>query len=222
MKSQFLLKLAGLLAVFLVASLWLGHYAQERHSLWKKLKNPETVRQLQRFVTLKKNQADTDTNGVPPEFRSMFKDAERGNWLALSNSFQELNGQIAYWASLGYGVRRSNDYWGMVEDVISDVTGKMGRRWEPRAPPPLEGTSGEATASEVWLVLWKVLPSVMKDIAAGLAAKSLIPSLLAASILVAMVRGDGSLSRQCAGHNLAVILLLSLLPKMSLSEKSLS
>jgi hypothetical protein len=149
MKSQFLLKLAGLLAVFLVASLWLGHYAQERHSLWKKLKNPETVRQLQRFVTFKKNQADTDTNGVPPEFRSMFKDAERGNWLALSNSFQELNGQIAYWASLGYGVRRSNDYWGMVEDVISDVTGKMGRRWEPRAPPPLEGTSGEAVKEVV-------------------------------------------------------------------------
>ena len=142
--SPVLLKVVAPLAILLFASLGLNFYQQQQRSLWKTIKNPDTVSLLRQFVTQEKAQAYTDTNGVPPEFRSMFKSAERGDWLTFSNKYLTLIEERNYWLSLMCGERRSNDYSGRVEDWISNVTGKIGWRWEPRSPPGLTGTAGEA------------------------------------------------------------------------------
>ena len=109
-------RLVAALLLVLIAALVLHSYAKAKRSAWNVIKNPETVQMLKGFVAAKKAQAYADTNGVPPEIRAMFKYAERGDWQALSNSVSELKERISYWDSLGYGMPRSNDYRGAVEN----------------------------------------------------------------------------------------------------------
>ena len=85
--------------VFLIALAWaLVSHDKSKASAWNRIKNPETVQMLKQFVALKKAQADASTNSVPPEIQAMFKYAERGDWLTLSNTFWKLgkrNGNFA-------------------------------------------------------------------------------------------------------------------------------
>jgi hypothetical protein len=138
MKKFFLIAVV----MFFPAVLLFVSYRWQDGSAWKSL-DPKTVTMLKNFVAIKKAQAYAATNNVPPEIQMMFKYAERGNWLALSNSFQDLREQIKYWDSLGYGVRHWHGYRGAVEDFVSDVAEKIGWHWEPK-PPSLTGIPGEA------------------------------------------------------------------------------
>ncbi len=81
----------------------------------------------------------------------MFEYAERGNWLALSNSIQKLQERDRYFDSLGYGVRHWHGFQGAVEDFITDAAEKIGSPlpWNYWAPPRLQGTSGE-TIEEIY------------------------------------------------------------------------
>ena len=57
--------------------------------LWL-LKNPEVAAQLKSFVAEKEAQANAATNEAAPGFAPFFAAAEKGNWLAVSNAFQDL------------------------------------------------------------------------------------------------------------------------------------
>jgi hypothetical protein len=141
-----LLKVALPLLVLIAVAVMLHSHDKAKNLVWNQIRNPETVRMLKQFVAVKKAQAYAATNNVPSEIQTMFKYAEHGDWLALSNSMQKLRDRISYWNSLGYGVRRSNDYRGAVEDIISDVAKKVGSPlpWDYWVPPNLNGTAGEA------------------------------------------------------------------------------
>ncbi len=115
-----------------------------RPSVWGTFKNPGTEPMLKRFIAMKINQANAATNNLPPEIKNLFNYAQRGNWLALSNSYSELKERINYQDSLGYGVWHWHGYRGAVEDFISDAAEKVGWHWEPQQPPRLEDTSGIA------------------------------------------------------------------------------
>lgn len=58
--------------------------------LFTSLKNPETGRQLKQFVAEKRLEISTVTNEAAPGFEPFFADAANGNWLAVSNDFEEL------------------------------------------------------------------------------------------------------------------------------------
>jgi len=143
------LRAAILMSVLFVLVLACFCYFKSRNSAWNRVKNPETVQMLKRFVAMKKAQAYAATNGVPAEIQVMFKYAERGDWQALSNSFNELKERNIYWDSLGYGTRHWHGFRGAVEDFLSDAAEKFGCHWEAKAPLRPQGTSGE-TIMEVY------------------------------------------------------------------------
>ncbi len=137
--------------ILIVVTLAVHEYSETRNSIWSRIKNPETVQILKRFVISQKAQAYAATNSVPPEIQTMFKYAERGNWLALSNSIQKLQERNSYFDSLGYGMRHWHGLRGAVEDFITDAAEKFGSPlpWNYWAPPRLQGTSGE-TIEEIY------------------------------------------------------------------------
>ena len=135
--------------VLLIALAWmLVSYDKSKASAWNRIKNPETVRMLKQFVALKKAQADASTNSVPPEIQAMFKYAERGDWLTLSNTFWKLgkrNGNFASPPASSHG-----KVWTAVADFISQLQEKIGWHTNPEAEMDrLRGTPWEAT-KEVW------------------------------------------------------------------------
>jgi hypothetical protein len=127
-----------------IASILLATCCDYQGSVWGKFKNPETETMLKRFVAMKIKQANASTNNLPPEFQTMFKYAQRGDWLALSNSVRELDARIEYRDSLGYGIQHWHGFRGAVEDFISGAAEQIGLHWEPQPPPRLQGTPGEA------------------------------------------------------------------------------
>ena len=139
---------ALLLVVLIAAALALYNYDQAKRSAWNRIKNPETVRMLKKFVAVKKAQAYASTNVVPPEIQAMFKYAERGDWLALNNSVRELEERFNYWNSLGYGTAHWHGFRGAVEDFISAMKEKTGLHQDD-TPLRLQGTIGE-TIKEVY------------------------------------------------------------------------
>jgi len=139
-----LIKGKVVLLLILTVAILLGSYLKMRNSAWHRIKDPETVAMLKRFISMKKAQAYGDTNGVPPEIGTMFKYAERGDWRALDHSMSDLQVRIQYWASLGHGIRHWHGVRGAIEDFVSDAVEKVGLHWEPKDPPRLEGTYGEA------------------------------------------------------------------------------
>jgi hypothetical protein len=126
-------------AILIAAAVALQSCDQAKRSAWNVIQNPETVQMLKKFVALKKAQAGADTNGVPPEIRAMFKYAEHGDWLALSNSVQKVQARYNYWYSLhnhnGYQVRRS-----ALENFIQEVRGNY---IYSKPPFRLDGMPGE-------------------------------------------------------------------------------
>jgi hypothetical protein len=94
-------KIALVISVLAVSVWGLSCYLDFRQSLWHKLKNPETIRQLKEFVAQKKVQAYADTNGVPLEVQSIIEEADRGDWLAVSNSMDEIHRWEGWWRGWG-------------------------------------------------------------------------------------------------------------------------
>ena len=108
--KKFIAAAVSLLVLIAVAGIFYN-CEKSKQSAWNRIKNPETARILKRFVAVKKIQACASTNVLPVEVRAIFKYAERGDWLALSNSVQKVQARYDYWWSLhnhnGYQVRRS-------------------------------------------------------------------------------------------------------------------
>jgi hypothetical protein len=76
-------------AVILGGGLFISGYAKQQMTSFQSLKDPEVVAQLKSFVAEKEAQANAATNNLPPEFKSYFDAAEKGDWLAVSNTFVE-------------------------------------------------------------------------------------------------------------------------------------
>ena len=114
-------------------------------SKWGSFKNPETVKLLKQFTALKEAQVHAATNALPPEINSIFKKAQRGDWLSLSNAFWKLgqrNGNF-YRASKSHG-----KIWTTVEKTFADLCEKIG--WHRDLyNERLRGTPWEAV-KEVW------------------------------------------------------------------------
>ncbi|HEY5296812.1 MAG TPA: hypothetical protein VIK59_02705 [Verrucomicrobiae bacterium] len=83
---------------FGIALLGVGLFASgcaKKHSAeWKSLKNPEVVAQLKSFVAEKEAQAHAavaaGSESAMPEYKPFFAAAEKGDWLALNNAFEDL------------------------------------------------------------------------------------------------------------------------------------
>jgi hypothetical protein len=132
------------LAVF-AASLLLTLWSRREASVWNSLKNPDTVKLLKQFTALKQAQANAATNALPPEINALFKSANRGNWLSLSNTFFELGERNGNYAakSVPHG-----KIWMAVEGFVSDLMTKIGWHWNAHEER-LRGTPWEAI-KEVW------------------------------------------------------------------------
>jgi hypothetical protein len=119
--KKFIAAAASLLV--LIATAWMIYSCDKsKQSAWNRIKNPEIAQRLKHFVAVKKTQAYASTNVLPSEIQTMFKYAERGDWLALSNSVQKVQARYNYWYSLhnhnGYQVRRS-----AMENYMREVRG---------------------------------------------------------------------------------------------------
>ena len=75
--------------------------ARKKSASWESIKNPETVAQLKSFVAEKEAQANAATNEAAPGFAPFFAAAERGDWLAVSNAFQNLRQHAGQYAHSG-------------------------------------------------------------------------------------------------------------------------
>jgi hypothetical protein len=87
---------AVVLAVVWAVSTGIGS-AEGTTSFWQSIKDPATAAQLRAFVEAKVAQANASTTNMPPEFRSFFAAARRGDWEVVSNLFEyvgEHNSQL--------------------------------------------------------------------------------------------------------------------------------
>jgi len=86
--------------VILGIGLLFGGCARKKSTSWESIKNPETVAQLKSFVAEKEAQANTaaktDGQAMPPEIKTFFAAAEKGDWLAVSNTFLILGRDIGH------------------------------------------------------------------------------------------------------------------------------
>jgi hypothetical protein len=76
-------------AVILGAGLFIGGCAKKQMTSFQSLKNPEVAAQLKSFVAEKEAQANAATNKMPSEFQAFFAVAAKGDWLAVSNAFED-------------------------------------------------------------------------------------------------------------------------------------
>ncbi len=74
--------------------LFINGCAKKQPSEWQSIKNPEVITQLKLFVAEKEAQANAmtmaDGQEMPPEFKSLFVAAGKGDWLTVSNVFVDL------------------------------------------------------------------------------------------------------------------------------------
>jgi len=75
--------------------------AKKKSSSWESIKNPEVVAQLKSFVAEKEAQANAATNEAAPAFAPFFAAADRGDWLAVSNAFQDLRQHAGQYENSG-------------------------------------------------------------------------------------------------------------------------
>jgi hypothetical protein len=74
---------------------------KKKSTSWKSIKNPEAVAQLKSFVAEKEAQANAATNEAAPGFAPYFAAAKRGDWLAVSNAFQDLRQHAGQYENSG-------------------------------------------------------------------------------------------------------------------------
>jgi hypothetical protein len=78
----------SLMVAILGTGLCAGGCAKKQTKTFQSL-NPEVVAQLKSFVAEKEAQANAATNEMPSEFQAFFAAAEKGDWLAVGNTFAE-------------------------------------------------------------------------------------------------------------------------------------
>lgn len=71
-------------------ALTFASYARGSSTLWGSIKNPAIAIQLKSFVAEKEAQANAVTNEMPKEFKTFFVAAQKGDWLEVSNIFENL------------------------------------------------------------------------------------------------------------------------------------
>ena len=108
--------LAGL--IILAVGMALDGHAQENSGFWQSIKNPATLAQLKSFVAAKEAQANAATNRMPEEFKTFFSAVDRGDWLTVSNIFEDVcqrNGQ--YWTTNEPDWRLRGTPWSAVQEI---------------------------------------------------------------------------------------------------------
>jgi hypothetical protein len=140
--------IALIVLAVIAASLLLAVWSRREASAWHTLKAPETVKLLKQFTGLKEAQANAATNALPPEINSLFKAADRGDWLTLSNAFMKLGERNGNYAATSR--RPHGKIWTAVEDFVSYLKEKTGwLRHVEAEREGLRGTQWEAI-KEVW------------------------------------------------------------------------
>jgi tetratricopeptide (TPR) repeat protein len=111
--------------IVLTVGLALNCHAQGSPGFWQSIQNPATLAQLKSFVAAKEAQANAaakaDGKGMPAEFKTFFAAANRGDWLAVSNIFEDVgqrNGQFAStnqpdWQLRGIRWSAVQEIWGV-------------------------------------------------------------------------------------------------------------
>jgi hypothetical protein len=76
-------------AVIVYGGLVFVNFATQPTGSLPLFKDPVIAAQLKSLVAEKEAQANAVTNPIPPEFKSFFQAAKKGDWLAVSNGFAE-------------------------------------------------------------------------------------------------------------------------------------
>ena len=76
--------------VILGVGLFVVGCAKEQSTTWDSFKEPKTAEQLKQFVSEKEAQANAATNKMPSEFKTFFAAAKKGDWLSVSNDFENM------------------------------------------------------------------------------------------------------------------------------------
>lgn len=97
MKSQIFITVA--LAFSL--QLFFGCSKKTPSTTWQTLKNPEVVAQLKSFVAEKQSQANLNAPNTPPQFKTFFAAAEKGDWIGVSNAFADFQKHSPQYQHLG-------------------------------------------------------------------------------------------------------------------------
>jgi hypothetical protein len=87
--------------ILLSAGLLLAGCSNKQQHLFSSLKDADAAKQLKQFVTDKVAQANASTNEPAPAFAPFFAAAQRGDWLAVSNSFKNLSRQAPQYQHSG-------------------------------------------------------------------------------------------------------------------------
>jgi hypothetical protein len=83
------------LGIFIIEIITATGCSKKESHLFSSLQNPATAAQLKHFVAEKKLQADSSTNEPAPAFAPFFAAAEKGDWLSVSNAFEDLHKHAA-------------------------------------------------------------------------------------------------------------------------------
>jgi len=91
--------------VILGAGLLTVGCAKKQTALFRTLKSPEIAAQLKSFVAEKETQANSavtaDGQAPPPEFKVFFAAAQKGDWLAVSNRFEDFRNHAGQYENTG-------------------------------------------------------------------------------------------------------------------------
>ncbi len=74
---------------------------RKQSSIWESINNPEIVAHLKSFVAEKEARANMATNADAPDFTAFFAAAERGDWIAVSNTFQDFRNYTGQYKHIG-------------------------------------------------------------------------------------------------------------------------
>ena len=99
--------------------------ARKQSMSWETMKTPEVAMQLKSFVAEKEAQANMATNEDVSEYAAYFAAAKRGDWLTVSNTFQEFAkhaGQYEHSGKTDERLRGTKwqavmEIWGALDDV---------------------------------------------------------------------------------------------------------
>ena len=104
--------------VMLTAVLCLTGCARKQPPLWQSIKNPDVTAQLKSFVAEKEAQANASTNEIPPGFAAFFASAKNGDWLAVSNAFEDLRKHAPQYEGSGAkDARLTGVAWEAVKEI---------------------------------------------------------------------------------------------------------
>jgi outer membrane murein-binding lipoprotein Lpp len=104
--------------VILVAGVVLAGCAKKQHRVFSSLTDAATVAQLKSFVAEKQAQANAATNEAAPGFAPFFAVAATGDWLAISNAFNDFRNHAGQYDHAGKTDERlRGPRWEAVKEV---------------------------------------------------------------------------------------------------------